>query len=257
MEVRLQKYMADCGVASRRKCEEWILNGQVAVNDQVITELGTKVDPEKDVVKFRGKVLRMTQSRVTVMLHKPAGYVTTSKDQFGRPSVLDLVTSIKGVRLYPVGRLDYQTTGLLLLTNDGDLDYVLTHPSHRIPRVYEAVLKGTPTEEAIAKLEAGIDIGGGDTAQPAKVKVLASKEHSSRVEFTIYEGKNHEVRRMAAAIGCPVLNLRRLSFAGLELGNLQEGRFRLLTDEEVAELKVQAGPKKPQKKTSAPRRKES
>ena len=130
-QVRLQKYMAEAGAGSRRKCEEWIRQGLVRVNGEVVTELGTKLDPQKDVVEFRGKVLRPTQELVTVMLNKPAGYVTTSRDQFGRPDVGGLVR-IPGLRLYPVGRLDYQTTGLLLMTNDGDLAFHLTHPRHHI-----------------------------------------------------------------------------------------------------------------------------
>ena len=138
--VRLQKYMAEAGIGSRRKCEEWILGGEVRVNGQIVQELGTKIDPAKDRVEFRGKEVHPEQETVTVMLHKPAGYVTTARDQFGRPDVCSLV-NLPGLRLYPVGRLDYQTTGLLLLTNDGELAFHLTHPKHHISRTYEAVVK--------------------------------------------------------------------------------------------------------------------
>ena len=153
MEERLQKYLARCGIGSRRRCEEYILNGQVSVDGQVVRELGTKIDPAKSEVLFRGKkVSEEEQVLTTVMLHKPAGYVTTSHDQFGRPDVTQLV-KIPGIRLYPVGRLDYQTSGLLILTNDGDLTFRLTHPTHQIPKVYEALIAGEITSEEIRKLE--------------------------------------------------------------------------------------------------------
>ena len=240
--VRLQKYMAEAGVGSRRKCEEWIAHGQVKVNGEIVMELGTKVDPDRDVVEFRGKRIQPETEMVTVVLNKPAGYVTTSRDQFNRPNVCDLV-KVPGLRLYPVGRLDYQTTGLLLLTNDGDLANHLTHPKHHIPRTYEAILKGTPDNEAISRLERGVRLDDGYKTKPAKVRVIEGGENSSKVLFTLFEGKNHQVRRMARAVGFPVMRLRRVAMGPLELGSLAEGRFRRLTEEEVLALKKASGMK--------------
>ena len=233
---RLQKYMAQCGCGSRRKCEEWIAAGLVKVNGNIVKELGTKVDPAKDQVEFRGKLVKAEQQTMTVMLHKPAGYVTTSRDQFGRPDVTQLV-DIPGVRLYPVGRLDYQTTGLLLLTNDGDLAYQLTHPGNRVAKVYRALVRGEITGEEIRRLENGIVLDDGYKTAKAKARLVARAGANSRIEITIYEGKNHQVRRMAKAVGHPVLRLERVQEGPLELGNLKEGEYRILTANEVKMLK--------------------
>lgn len=233
---RLQKYMAACGCGSRRKCEEWIAAGLVKVNGRVITELGHKVEPQQDIVEFRGKKLAAAQPLVTVMLHKPAGYVTTSHDQFGRPDVCQLV-DMPGVRLYPVGRLDYQTTGLLLLTNDGALAYQLTHPGHRVPKVYHALLKGEIDSKALHQMETGIVLKDGYQTAKAKARLLSRAGSNSRVEITIYEGKNHQVRQMAKAVGHPVLRLMRVQEGELELGDLEEGKYRILTQKEVKMLK--------------------
>lgn len=238
--VRLQKYMAEAGIGSRRKCEEWILRGEVRVNGQIVQELGTKIDPAKDRVEFRGKEVRPEHETVTVMLHKPAGYVTTARDQFGRPDVCSLV-DLPGLRLYPVGRLDYQTTGLLLLTNDGELAFHLTHPKHHISRTYEAVVKGKPDSEAISRLERGVRLDDGYKTKPARVRLLEAGTESSRVEFVIYEGKNHQVRRMARAVGHPVLRLKRCGLGPLRLEGLPEGKFRKLSEEEVELLRKASG----------------
>lgn len=238
--VRLQKYMAEAGIGSRRKCEEWILGGDVRVNGQIVQELGTKIDPAKDRVEFRGKEVHPEQETVTVMLHKPAGYVTTARDQFGRPDVCSLV-NLPGLRLYPVGRLDYQTTGLLLLTNDGELAFHLTHPKHHISRTYEAVVKGKPDSEAISRLERGVRLDDGYKTKPARIRLLEAGEESSRVEFVIYEGKNHQVRRMARAVGHPVLRLKRCGLGPLCLGGLPEGKFRKLSEEEIELLRKASG----------------
>lgn len=235
---RLQKYMAQCGCGSRRKCEEWIAAGLVKVNGQTVTELGTKVEPGRDQVEFRGKTIVMSQPSVTVMLNKPAGYVTTSRDQFGRPNVCQLV-DIPGVRLYPVGRLDYQTTGLLLLTNDGDLAYHLTHPGHKVAKVYRALVKGEITGDSLQKMERGIVLEGGYKTGRARVRLLGKAGTNSRIEVTIYEGKNHQVRQMARAVGHPVLRLERVQEGNLELGDLEEGKYRILTPQEVKMLKSQ------------------
>ncbi|MBR6683477.1 MAG: rRNA pseudouridine synthase [Firmicutes bacterium] len=233
---RLQKYMAQCGCGSRRKCEEWISAGLVKVNGQVVKELGTKVDPAKDTVEFRGKVVKAEQQIMTVMLHKPAGYVTTSHDQFGRPDVTQLV-DIPGVRLYPVGRLDYQTTGLLLLTNDGDLAYQLTHPGNKVPKVYRALVRGEIKSEELHRMETGVVLDDGYKTAKAKARLVSRAGTNSRIEVTIYEGKNHQVRRMAKAVGHPVLRLERVAEGPLELGSLKEGEYRVLTASEVKMLK--------------------
>ena len=234
--VRLQKYMADCGVGGRRRCEEWIAAGQVFVNGACVVEQGVKIDPDKDVVTFHGRVLKPITEKVTVMLNKPSGYVTTVHDQFNRPNVCELV-KIQGIRLFPVGRLDYMTTGLLLLTNDGDLAQKLTHPSFRVPRTYHAVVRGAVTGEALEALrKGGLPLEDGSLTSPAKVKHISSDEKISHVEVTIAEGRNREVRQMFAAVGYPVLRLRRTSYANLTLGGLQEGKYRRLTEEELSRL---------------------
>ena len=233
---RLQKFMANSGVGSRRKCEEWIAAGLVTVNGEKVTQLGVQIDPKKDVVMFRGKKIEGQTSTVTVALNKPAGYVTTSSDQFGRPTVVDLV-DMPGVRLYPVGRLDYQTTGLLLLTNDGDLAYHLTHPKHKIPKVYRAILKGQLQPNELRRLENGVVLDDGYKTAKAKVRLLSKVGDNSRVEFTIYEGKNHQVRRMARAVGHPVLRLQRVSEGAITLDGIEEGQYRELTAKEVKALK--------------------
>ena len=239
--IRLQKYMAEAGIGSRRKCEEWISKGMVQVNGRVVTELGTRVNPKEDVVSFREKPVEPpSETRTTVLLNKPAGYVTTSRDQFGRPDVCDLV-KIPGKRLYPVGRLDYQTTGLLLMTDDGDLAYHLTHPKHHIPRVYEARVKGVPDQAAISRLERGVRLDDGYKTKPARVRILKQETDSAVIEFTLYEGKNHQVRRMAKAVGYPVLRLRRVAMGPLKLADLPEGKYRMLTEKEIAMLRKASG----------------
>lgn len=208
----------------------------VKVNGQVVRELGTKVNPVQDIVEFRGKPVKAEQPLITVMLHKPAGYVTTSRDQFGRPDVTQLV-DIPGVRLYPVGRLDYQTTGLLLLTNDGDLAFRLTHPGSKAPKVYRALVRGEITGEELRRLENGVVLNDGYKTAKAKARLISKAGANSRIEITIYEGKNHQVRRMAKAVGHPVLRLERVQEGPLELGNLKEGEYRVLTASEVRRLK--------------------
>lgn len=235
-EMRLQKFMAQAGVGSRRKCEEWIEAGKVTINGKRVTELGIRVKPDTDVVMFRGKKLELTEEIVTVLLNKPAGYVTTSKDQFHRPMVTELV-KMPGVRLYPIGRLDYQTTGALLLTNDGDLAYRLTHPKHHMPKTYRAVMKGEVTGEDTLKLSRGVVLDDGYKTAPARARLLGPSGRNSRVELTIFEGKNHQVRRMAKAIGHPVLKLERIRIGQLGLENLKEGEYRILTRKEIEKLR--------------------
>ena len=208
-EMRLQKYLASCGVASRRKCEELILDGKVGVNGNVVTELGTKINPEKDEVKYNGNVVKLEEEKIYILLNKPIGYVTTAKEQFGRDMVLDLVKVNK--RIVPVGRLDMYTSGALILTNDGEFVNKLTHPSHEIDKTYNVTLKGIVTKEDIENLKNGVEIDDGYITKPAKAKILKIDEEKkiSRVQITIHEGKNRQVRKMCEAIGKKVLALHR------------------------------------------------
>lgn len=231
--IRLQKYIAECGVASRRKAEELILEGSVKVNGSVVSEMGIKVS-ESDLVEVNGEVIKPENNKVYILLNKPSGYVTTAKDQFGRPTVLDLLEGVQE-RVFPVGRLDYETTGLLILTNDGDFTHKMTHPKHEIEKTYLAIIAGTPTEEEIVRFERGLKIEDYTTA-PAKLKIITAKERACEVEVTIHEGKNRQVRKMCEAIGHPVLSLKRISLGLLSLGNLAEGDWRELTQKEVKML---------------------
>ncbi|MCQ4725064.1 rRNA pseudouridine synthase [Anaerotignum faecicola] len=235
MEVRLQKYLADCGIASRRKAEELIQAGKVSVNGVVVTELGTKIDDKLDSVFYNGNKVLNKEKPVYIMLHKPEGFVTTAKDQFDRPTVIDL---IKGVneRVVPVGRLDYDTSGLLLLTNDGDLTYKLTHPKHQVKKVYLAKLFGTPDIGCINKFKWGVTVDGRKT-EPAKLEVLEDLGKYSVCRITITEGRNRQVRKMCDAIKHPVATLKRVATGELELGDLPKGKFRILTEKEVKYLK--------------------
>lgn len=232
---RLQKYMADCGIASRRKSEELIQNGFVTVNGEVVKELGTKINPDKDVVAYKGKVIKPQNKKVYILLNKPEGYVTTAKDQFGRPTVLDLVKDVKE-RVVPVGRLDYDTSGLLLLTNDGDVVYKLTHPKNEIDKVYEAKLFGVPDSNTINLFKRGITIDGRKT-MPAKIELISVDGRFSWCYITIHEGRNRQVRKMCQAARHPVAMLRRVSEGEIKLGDLKKGSWRYLTDKEIRYLK--------------------
>lgn len=230
MLMRLQKYLAEAQVASRRKAEEIILEGRVNVNGKKVTELGTKVESEIDEITVDGKKVEICEKMVYIMLNKPEGCVTTVKDQFGRKSVIDYVKDI-GERVYPVGRLDYDTSGLLIITNDGELTYRLTHPKHNIEKTYIAEVDKVPDEEAMEKFRNGIIIDGRKTA-PAKIKII-KKSKLTTLNIKIKEGRNRQVRKMCAAIGCNVITLKRIATGNLELGNLEKGKYRYLTDEEI------------------------
>lgn len=238
MEVRLQKYLADAGVASRRKAEELIAQGKVKVNGKVVTEMGCKVDPKKDEVTYLDqKIDTKETTMVYIMLHKPVGYVTTAKEQFGRPAVVDLVKGVKA-RIFPVGRLDYDTSGLLLLTNDGDLTYKLTHPKHDVDKTYIAKLYGIPDAGALQKFRRGVTIDGVKT-KPAKIQII-DKDKDGRfctAEIIIHEGRNRQVRKMCEAIKHPVAQLQRVATGNLKLGGLPKGKYRHLTEKEVKYLK--------------------
>lgn len=238
MEERLQKFLAEAGVASRRKAEELIAQGKVKVNGKVVTEMGMKIDPAKDEVTYLDKKVTTKNTKmVYLMLYKPEGYVTTAKEQFGRPAVMDLVKGVKE-RIFPVGRLDYDTSGLLLLTNDGDLTYKLTHPKHDVDKTYVAKLYGVPDEGALQKFRRGVVIDGKRT-KPAKIQII-DKDKDGRfctAEIIIHEGRNRQVRKMCEAIKHPVAQLKRVATGELKLGDLQKGKYRHLTEKEVKYLK--------------------
>ncbi|MFE5317128.1 pseudouridine synthase [Paenibacillus sp. NPDC056579] len=232
---RLQKVLAEAGVASRRKCEELITAGRVQVNDKVVTELGVKVDAQKDVIQVDGKVIRQ-QKKVYVLFNKPKGVITSASDPAGRKIVTDYMKDIKE-RIYPIGRLDYDTEGLLLLTNDGEFANLLTHPKHHVPRTYHATVKGVPHGSLLDKLRDGIELEDGMTA-PAEVEYYDVKEETNEtiVTITIYEGRNRQVRRMFDAIQFPVIKLRRVQFGHIPLTGVPRGKYRFLKPQEVKEL---------------------
>ena len=232
MEERLQKYLAQCGVASRRKCEELILQGRVQVNGGTVTELGTKINPEKDKIKFDGKDVKQSQKLVYILLNKPIGYVTTADDQFGRDTVLDLV-KVKE-RIVPVGRLDMYTSGALILTNDGDFVYQVTHPKHEIEKTYTVTIKGIVRNDEVEQLRSGVKIDNYIT-KPARVKILKTdtEKDISRLEITIHEGKNRQVRKMCESIGKKVLALHRCRIGNLDVKDLKLGEWRYLSKKEV------------------------
>lgn len=235
--MRLQKYMAMCGVAARRKCEEIIASGRVTVNGQVITQLGTQVE-EGDVVALDGVTLAPEARKRYILYHKPAGEVTTVSDDKGRETVMDRFADIPE-RLYPVGRLDYDSEGLLLLTNDGELAQRLTHPSCEVDKVYLARVRGNPSNEALDRLRRGVFMEGDERrTYPAQVRVVRDESLFTDVLVTIHEGRNRQVRRMFESVGHQVLLLRRVRFGPLELGALRRGEWRELTAQEIAQLKA-------------------
>ena len=235
MEERLQKYLANCGVASRRKCEEYILQGRVKVNEKTVSELGIKVNPEKDIIKFEEKEIKQEKKFVYILLNKPIGYVTTVNDQFGRDTVLDLV-KVKE-RVVPVGRLDMYTSGALILTNDGDFVYKVTHPRHEIEKTYTVTVKGIVQDSEVELLRNGVTIGDYKT-KPAKVKILKTdiEKNISRLEITIHEGKNRQIRKMCEAVGRKVLGLHRSKIGKIGVKDLEIGKWRYLQPKEVQQI---------------------
>src|SRR6266849_7585411 len=240
MEVRLQKVIADAGVASRRKAEELIRQGRVTVNGRVSMEMGLKVDPARDHVKVDGRHLKPAAPKAYVMLNKPGGVLTTLEGPGveGRLTVQQFLRGVKP-RFVPVGRLDYDTEGLLLLTNDVSLAQRLLHPRYHVPKTYLVKVKGVLEDAHIRALETGVRISDGMT-DPAHVKKVRKTEENSWIELTISEGRSHQVKRMLEAVGHPVLKLKRLRFGPLTLGTLPIGRYRFLTDPEIHRLKAAA-----------------
>lgn len=236
MEERLQKFLAEAGIASRRKCEELITLGKVSVNGKVVTTLGVKINPEKDKVFYNGKLVEKQEEKVYILLNKPIGYVTTAKEQFGRDKVLDLVKINK--RLVPVGRLDMYTSGALILTNDGDFVYKVTHPKHEITKTYTVTLKGKVTEDEINLLRNGVRIEDDFITSPAKVKKIMEdiEKNRTRLEIVIHEGKNRQVRKMCEKIGKHVLALHRAKIGNINVKDLSLGKWRYLTEKEVESL---------------------
>ncbi len=231
---RLQKYLARCGVASRRHAEQMILDGLVQVNGVTVREMGVQIDEALDIVAVDGKPVKLSSEMIYYILNKPQEVVTTCEDPQGRRTVLDLLP--KDIRIYPVGRLDYMTEGLLLLTNDGDLANQLTHPKYKIAKKYWVVVKGYISDQMILALRKGIDLEDGPT-MPAEIELLKRDPVQSDFFMTIYEGRNRQVRRMCAAVSLPVTKLRRVQVGSLKIGNLQPGQYRQLREEEVAALR--------------------
>ncbi len=232
--MRLNKYIADAGICSRRKADELIANGNVKVNGATMREMGYQVE-DGDVVRVNGKKIETAGKKVYVAVNKPLGYITSMDDDKDRPTVAELVADIPE-RLFPVGRLDYNTTGLLIMTNDGQLTYTLTHPKHEVYKTYVAKVAGVLSDTRIAKLRKGVDIGGFVTS-PAKVKVIKQMPRHAIVEISIKEGKNRQVRKMFAAVGNKVQELQRVAIGDIKLGRLMEGHYRKLNREEIEYLK--------------------
>ena len=235
-EIRLQKYLAECGIASRRKCEEFIEDGRVTINGR-IAELGNKINPESDKIELDGKLVKQDKKEYTyILLNKPIGVVTTAEDQFERETVLDLV-KVK-TRVVPVGRLDMYTSGALILTDDGDFIYKVTHPKHEINKTYTVTLVGSISNEDVEKLRQGVEIEGGYVTKPAKARIMKIDEtkNISRVEITIHEGKNRQVRKMCEAIGKKVLALHRAKIGNLGVKDLKLGTWRYMTKKEVEDI---------------------
>ena len=239
MLERLQKVLANSGVASRRQCEELILQGKVKVNGKVITELGTKVDKDKDIIEYNGKPINGKSKKIYILLNKPIGYVTTVKDQFDRDTVMDLV-KVKE-RVVPVGRLDMYTSGALLLSNDGEFINKMTHPSFEINKTYNATITGKISEEEVKALTDGVEIDDNGITyktKPAIVKILKIDEEKniSRVQITIHEGKNREVRKMIESLGKKVLALHRSKIGDLTVKDIQLGKWKYLTEKDIQKL---------------------
>lgn len=238
MQVRLQKIISQAGVTSRRKAEDLIREGRVRINGKTVFELGTKADPDRDTIDVDGKRIEPKLPKISVLLNKPDGYITSLRDPEGRPTVKKLVDNIP-VRLYPVGRLDYHTEGLLIMTNDGDLAQKIEHPTHALEKIYLAKVKGVPDENKINKLRSGIMLEGRRTLA-AKIKVIETRKNAW-LEITIREGRQNQIRKMFEEIGHPVLKLKRVAIGAVRDDNLKPGEYRMLKPQEI---KLLTGSKK-------------
>ena len=239
MQQRLQKLIAQAGIASRRHAEGLIAAGQVQINGKVVTELGVKADPKTDHIKVNGRLINpllQQQEKVYVLLNKPKGYLSSMADPKGRPLVTELIPSSLG-RLHPIGRLDFNTEGLILLTNDGELTNLVTSAKNQIPKVYKVKVKGVPPESAITRLRRGIEIGDSERTAPAEVRRFDATETNSWFEVTLYQGRNQQIRRMFDAIGHSVTKLRRTKIGPLDDRNLKPGKWRRLMESEVRRLR--------------------
>lgn len=234
MKERLQKIISAAGITSRRAAEELILSGRVAVNGIVITELGSKADPYQDLITLDGQPIKPAEKKYYLLLHKPAGYVTSLKDPQGRQLVTELLKDVD-TRVFPVGRLDYNSEGLLLMTNDGAWANRLMHPRHQVDKEYHVRVRGKIDPQQIKKLAAGVELEDGMTAK-ANVRLLKSDQQNDWLSISIHEGRNRQVRRMCAAVGLSVVRLRRIRYGNLTLGGLQPGQYRLLSEEEAKSL---------------------
>jgi len=238
MQERLQKYLSRVGIASRRKGEELILQGQIRVNNQLVTRLGTKIDPQKDVVEVKGKKVKfIRQQKYTyILLNKPKGYLTSLYDPYQRPTILDLLPGVKE-RVYPVGRLDYNSEGLLLLTNDGEITYTLTHPSHKVEKTYIVKVKGIPSDEKLKLLSQGVVLKNNYQILPCKIYRLQTTKENTVLKIKIREGKKRQIRKMGEYLGHPVIELRRIQMGPLQLKGLKPGEYRYLKQKEIESLK--------------------
>lgn len=235
MLIRLNKFLAQAGVASRREVDKMITEGKIKVNGQVVQVLGSKVDETKDEVEVDGKKVKREEGQVYLMLNKPPGYLVTFKDRFQRPTIKQLLPSL-GKRYFPVGRLDYDSDGLLLLMNDGELAFRLTHPRFKVGKVYLAKVKGAPEPSKLSRLKKGIYLDGKKTA-PAKIAIVTKSLKKTLLKIEIYEGRKREVKKMFKTVGHEVLQLKRISFGGVRLGELKTGKWRFLTQKEIDILK--------------------
>jgi pseudouridine synthase len=232
---RIQKILAKAGIASRREAERMVVEGRVSVNGKVIETLGFKADPSKDHIKVDGKRLPHFEPKVILLLNKPRGYLSTVKDPKGRPTIMDLLKNVKW-RIYPVGRLDFDAEGLLLLTNEGDLAHLLSHPRFSIPKTYLAKVAGVPDEKKLIRLRRGVMLEDGE-AKVVSCSLIRQREKNSWVRVVVTEGRNHLVKRMFSAIGHTVLKLKRIEYGPIQLGDLPFGQFRYLTPEEMEKLR--------------------
>lgn len=238
--IRLQKYLSQCAVASRRKAEELILAGKVKVNGQV-AGLGDKVSPRNDTVTVCGKKIVSSKKHYYILLHKPRGFITTMEDEMGRKCVAELVKDV-GARVYPVGRLDKDSEGMLIMTNDGEFANAMTHPSKHIPKTYRVTVRPNVTEDMLVKFSTGMEIDGKMTA-PADAHILEKQENRVVLEIVLYEGRNRQIRKMCEALGLEVARLKRTSIGSIKLGMVPQGKWRELTEDEVHKLMVSSGMK--------------